>query len=71
MGHEEDQQAELRHLRDDRAIEPVLAIEITDARGDLAGRPFAHRPLEQLMVVGQVEVHFLNSTSRVLVFRRN
>ena len=38
------------------AIEPVLAVEIANARRDLARSPLADGLLEQLVLVGQVEI---------------
>ena len=55
--HRNAEQAELRHLRQDVGIEPVLPVEILDARRDLAGAPLAHRLLEQTMFVGEGKVH--------------
>ena len=46
-----------RHpAEDELAVEPVLAIEVADARRDLARAPFADRLLEQALFVGQVEI---------------
>ena len=57
LRHRASEQPELRHLRKDAAVEPVLAIELADARRDFAGAPFAHRLLEQLLFFGEIEIH--------------
>ena len=61
----------------------MRAIELADARRHLAARPFAHRLLEQALLVGEVEVQhqrgrrsggastgFRNSTSRRLALQQ-
>ena len=42
-------------------IEPVLPVEILDARRDFARAPLAHRLLEQAMFVGQKEKSMVSS----------
>ncbi len=49
-------QAEVRHLRHNRRIEPMLAIELANPWRDLARRPVAHRLLEQPLLLCQVEI---------------
>ena len=39
----------------------VRAIQIVNTRRDLAGRPFPHRPLEQPVVVSQLETEHLGN----------
>ena len=56
-GHGNPQQAELRHLREDAAIEPMRPIQFANSRSHFAARPFADRLLEQTLLVGEVEVH--------------
>ncbi len=85
-GDRDTEQAQLGHLREDAAIESVRAVQLADAGGHFASRPFADRLLEQTLLVGEIEVQhqrvaggdeagasagFLNSTSRRLLLSRN
>ena len=54
--HRGAEQSQLGHLRQDAAVEAVLAIEVVDLRRDLARAPFAHRALEQLVFFGEIEI---------------
>ena len=56
LRHRAPEQTELRHLRNDRRIEPVLAIELANPRRDFARAPLAHRLLEQPLLFGQIEI---------------
>jgi hypothetical protein len=56
LRHRAAEQSELRHLRQDVAVEPVLAIELPDLRRHFARPPLAHRLLEELMLFGQIKV---------------
>src|SRR5207244_564827 len=62
--HGASKQAHPGHLRQDREIEAVLAIELTDSRRDLARRPFAYRLLEQLLLVAQLEINHASVLGR-------
>ncbi len=57
LRHRTSEQPELRHLRKDLRVEPMRPIELPDARRHLAGAPFAHRALDQLMFFRKIEIH--------------
>ena len=54
--HRRAEQPEVGHLREDAAVEAVLAIEVVDLRLHLARAPLAHRLLEQPLFFGEIEI---------------
>ena len=60
LRHRTSEQPELRHLRQDLRVEPMLPIELSNARRHLAGAPLAHRALDQLMFFGKIEIHVID-----------
>ena len=57
LRHRAAEQAQLRHLRQDGRVEPVLAIELADARRDFARAPLPDGALEQLLLLGEIEIN--------------
>ena len=60
------------HLRQQLAIEPVLAIELLNLRRHFPRRPLARGLLEQPMIVVEIEIHQQkSSTSSAMSQRRD
>ena len=55
-GDADAQQAERRHPRQDARVEPMLAIEVVDAGGNLAGAPFPDGLLQQALFFRELQV---------------
>ncbi len=55
--HRDAEQAELGHLRQNRRIEGVGAVELLDPGRHLAARPVAHGLLEQALFFGQLQIN--------------
>ena len=60
LGDADTEQVQVGHPFQEGALEPVLAVEVVDPRGDLAGRPPPHRLLHRAMLVGQLEIDHLS-----------
>jgi hypothetical protein len=60
LGHGGAEQAHLRHLRQHGRVEPMLPIQLTNARCDLAGAPLPDGALEQYLLLGEIEIDHLS-----------
>ena len=66
-GHADAEQPELGHLRQQAAIERVLAIELLDAWRHFPRRPLARRLLDEPMLFAKIEIHSAKMLARVFV----
>jgi hypothetical protein len=64
--HAHAKEAELRHLGQQPAIEPVLAIQLLNRRRDFPRRPLTRGLLEQQMVFTEIEIQFAQMLTRDL-----